>query len=179
MLESKSRKGNYHLQLCISMPFVCLVPVRLLFSSMAVLYLMNGKLQRACNCMESPTKPRIKNKFGKGTNIKIPKKLGYVSGKLPTYPSPKPKFNTNSHLRQNVGLGEGWVGSFPETYNDPKTFIVAARGEGGYSLYGEAPPERGTLFRPQVYERVVISPVKEYERLAKTVISVCKKAQEG
>ena len=67
------------------------------------------------------------------------------------------------------------MGGFAETYNDPKTFIVTAMGEGGYSLYGET----GTLFRPQVYERVVISPVKEYERLAKTVISVCKKAQEG
>ena len=71
------------------------------------------------------------------------------------------------------------MGGFAETYNDPKTFIVTTIGEGGYSLYREAPPERGTLFRPQVYERVVISPVKEYERLAKTVISVCKKAQEG
>ena len=26
-------------------------------------------------------------------------------------------------------------------------------------LYGEAPPERGTFFRPQVYERVGILPV--------------------
>ena len=31
----------------------------------------------------------------------------YISGKLLT-----------SHLRQNVSLGEGLVGSFPETYND-------------------------------------------------------------
>ena len=156
MLESKSRKGNYHLQLCISMPFFCLVPVRLLVSSMAVLYLMNGKLQRACNCMESPTKPRIKNKFGKGTNIKIPKKLCTFLGNCQPTPPLSQHLTHTSHLRQNVGLGEGWVGSFPETYNDPKTFIVTARGEGGYSLYGEAPPERGTLFRPQVYERVVI-----------------------
>ena len=33
----------------------------------------------------------------------------YVSGKLPNYPSPKP----------TLKLGEGWVDSFPETYNDP------------------------------------------------------------
>ena len=39
----------------------------------------------------------------------------YVSGKLPTYPSPKPTSTLTSHLGQNVGLGEGWV----ETYNDP------------------------------------------------------------
>ena len=31
----------------------------------------------------------------------------YVSGKLPTYPSPKPKLTLTSHLVQNVGLEEG------------------------------------------------------------------------
>ena len=31
----------------------------------------------------------------------------YVSGKLPTYPSPKPTSTLTSHLEQNVGLGEG------------------------------------------------------------------------
>ena len=37
-----------------------------------------------------------------------PKRIGlYVSGELPTYPSPKPT------------LGEGYVDSFPETYKDP------------------------------------------------------------
>ena len=36
----------------------------------------------------------------------------YVYGKLPTYPSPKPT------LSVNVGVGEGLVDSFPETYND-------------------------------------------------------------
>ena len=41
----------------------------------------------------------------------------YVSGKLPTYTSPK--LTLTLHLRQNVGLGEGWVDSFPGTYNDP------------------------------------------------------------
>ena len=43
-----------------------------------------------------------------------------ISGKLPTYPSSKPTLTLASNLRQKVGLGEGWVGSFPETYNDPK-----------------------------------------------------------
>ena len=42
----------------------------------------------------------------------------YVSGKLPTYPSPNPTLTLTSHLGQNVGLGEGYVSSFPETYND-------------------------------------------------------------
>ena len=35
--------------------------------------------------------------------------------KLPTYPSPKQTLSLTSHLGQNVGLGEGKVGSFPET----------------------------------------------------------------
>ena len=35
--------------------------------------------------------------------------------KLPTYPSPKPTLSLTSHLGQNVGLGEGKVGSFPGT----------------------------------------------------------------
>ena len=36
----------------------------------------------------------------------IPRSV-YVSGKLPTYPSPKPTLTLTSHLGQNVGLGEG------------------------------------------------------------------------
>ena len=31
----------------------------------------------------------------------------YVSGKLPTYPSPKPTLTLSFHLEQNVDLGEG------------------------------------------------------------------------
>ena len=31
----------------------------------------------------------------------------YVSGKLPTYPSPKPTLTLTFHLGENVGLGEG------------------------------------------------------------------------
>ena len=42
----------------------------------------------------------------------------YVSGKLPTYPSPKSTLTLTSHLGQNVGLGEGKVDSFSETYID-------------------------------------------------------------
>ena len=50
----------------------------------------------------------------------IPQESLYVSGKLHTYPSPKPTLSLTSHLRQNVTLGEGWVGTFPVTYNDSK-----------------------------------------------------------
>ena len=44
-------------------------------------------------------------------------------------------------------------------------------------LYGEAPPERGTVFRLQLDERVGISSLVElYERVGKSVIWVRKKA---
>ena len=49
-----------------------------------------------------------------GEAIKI-KGSFHVSVKLPTYPSPKPTLTLSSYLGQNVGLGEGWLGSFPET----------------------------------------------------------------
>ena len=39
--------------------------------------------------------------------------------------------------------------------------------------YGEAPPERGTFFRLQVYERVGILLAEVYERVGKSVIWVC------
>ena len=45
--------------------------------------------------------------------------------------------------------------------------------------YGEAPPERGTFFRLQVYERVGILLVGVYERVGKSVIWVCERAQKG
>ena len=43
-------------------------------------------------------------------------------------------------------------------------------------LYGEAPPERGTFFRPQVYGRLWILLVEEFERVGKSVIWVCTRA---
>ena len=43
---------------------------------------------------------------------------------------------------------------------------VVARGGTPYNgLYGEAPPEKGTVFRLQVYERVGILLVEVYERV--------------
>ena len=46
-------------------------------------------------------------------------------------------------------------------------------------LYSEALPKRGTFFRLLVYEREVISLVEVHERVGKSVIVVCKKAQKG
>ena len=41
-------------------------------------------------------------------------KVGIV---VPTYPSLKPTLTVTSYLGQNVGLGEGSMGSFQKTYN--------------------------------------------------------------
>ena len=65
-----------------------------------------------------------------------------------------------------------------------KSFIIEAskvvvRGGGGTpynGLHGEAPPERGTFFRLQVYKRVGISQVEVYKRVGKSVIQVFKRA---
>ena len=52
----------------------------------------------------------------------------------------------------------------------------ALRGRGGFydGLYGEAPPERGTFFRLQVYEMVGVG-----VRVGKSVIWVCERAPKG
>ena len=54
MGQDKQRK--LHLKLCTPLSFVGLVPVRLLLSSMGVLYHVNGLLQRASNSW--PVRPR-------------------------------------------------------------------------------------------------------------------------
>ena len=40
------------------------------------------------------------------------------------------------------------------------------------SLYGEAPPERGTIFR---YQRVGISLAEVYDKVGKSVIVICER----
>ena len=59
-------------------------------------------------------------------------------------------------------------------------------GEGGryslrmaYTLYGEAPPERGIFLRLQVYQRVGISLIEVHKKVGKSVIWVCERAQKG
>ena len=47
--------------------------------------------------MQEPISPDLRNR----------RFSGYVSGKLPTYPSLKPTLTLTSHLGQNVGWGEG------------------------------------------------------------------------
>ena len=61
--------------------------------------------------------------------------------------------------------------------------IVRAKTSGGVTPYngphGEAPPERGTFFRLQVYERVGISLVEVYEMVGTSVIWICERAQRA
>ena len=45
--------------------------------------------------------------------------------------------------------------------------------------YREVPPKRGTFFRPRAYQRIKISLVEVFERVEKSVTSVCKKSQKG
>ena len=49
----------------------------------------------------------------------------------------------------------------------------------GLYMYGEAPPKRGIFFRLQVYERVGILLVEEYERVRKSVIWVYERAHRA
>ena len=64
-----------------------------------------------------------------------------------------------------------------------ETNVTLKKGGNNYytpydGLYGEAPPEGGMFFRPQVYERVGISLVELYKRVGKSVIWVCKRASK-
>ena len=47
---------------------------------------------------------------------------------------------------------------------------VGGGGSPYHGLYGEAPQERGTFFRLQVYIRVGISQVEVYKRVGKSAI---------
>ena len=71
-----------------------------------------------------------------------------------------------------------------KTENHNTNDSASSRGGGGggtpnNGLYGEAAPEKSTLFRLQVYERVEILQVEVYERIGKSVISICEKVQRG
>ena len=53
---------------------------------------------------------------------KFVKKQTNEGGNRTTYPSPKLTLTLGSHLGQNIGLGKGYVGRFPETYNDASMY---------------------------------------------------------
>ena len=58
-------------------------------------------------------------------------------------------------------------------------FRPGGQGIPSYGLCGKAQRERGTFFTIKVYKTVGISLVEVYERVGKSVISVCKSCQKG
>ena len=65
-------------------------------------------------------------------------------------------FAPSKHVMWTVGFIDG--------------FGVSRGGDTPYNgPYGEAPPEKGTFFRLQVYRRVGISQVEVYKRVGKSV----------
>ena len=88
----KTNKENYSLKLCMS--FVCLVPVRLLLTSTAVLYHVNGYLQRAYWTLQA----------FKGAGKKFIFQISFFKGLIQT----KIEYSDSSHLL--VGRGEGGGG---------------------------------------------------------------------
>ena len=67
-------------------------------------------------------------------------------------------------------------------YEHLEQAILHLRGGGGTlydGLYGEALPERAIFFRLQAYEMVGIPLAEVYERVGKSVIWVCERAQKS
>ena len=64
----------------------------------------------------------------------------------------------------HVQVKQGWI-SYPESQTQGG---IRGKGGGGCTpyngLYGEAPPEKGTFFRLQVYEKVGKSAMRVFER---------------
>ena len=60
---------------------------------------------------------------------------------------------------------------YPMNKIDISTFFL--------KLYEDAPPQRGTFFRLQVYKRVRILLVEIYERGGESVISICKRTKKS
>ena len=83
----------------------------------------------------------------------------------------------------SVVSGKRVLGLYLEEVTKLSRWFKPESGGGGGTpydgLYGEAPPERGIFFRPQVYERVGISLVEVYKRVGKSVTWICEGAQKG
>ena len=67
-----------------------------------------------------------------------------------------------------------WYGSFQSLHLG--IHCPGGGGGGDNGLYRDAPPQRGTFFMLQVYERVGISRVTVYEWVGKSVVQVFKRA---
>ena len=68
------------------------------------------------------------------------------------------------------------AGAYPGFCSMPRGGWGGGGGTPSNGLYGEAPPERGTFIRLQVYKRVGISQVEVYKRVGKSVTQVFERA---
>ena len=62
----------------------------------------------------------------------------FLAGELPSYPCPNLTLTLTFHF---VRFGEGWVGSFPETYIDPQRKTVKYTVKSVYEPSGPSVPE--------------------------------------
>ena len=67
----------------------------------------------------------------------------------------------------------------PHGFLPRRTNAAGGGGTPSNSLYEEGPPERGTFFRLQVYDRVEILLFEVYGRVGRSVIWVCERAQRA
>ena len=94
--------------------------------------------------------------------------------------------NDRVNRAKHVPLSDDWNNNLHLSREQNLTCDPQLEGGGGgvrstpyNGLYGEVPPERDTFFRLQVYERVGILLVEEYERVRKSVIWVCERAHRA
>ena len=100
------------------------------------------------------------------------KKIAFLTFSLPS-PSSLRSLNSNYELNFCLFSTASIIYTFNKFCSTELSFKDHALGGTSYNgLYGEAPPERGTFFRFQVYERVGISLVEVYKRVGKSFIWV-------
>ena len=97
----------------------------------------------------------------------------------------KDKPNDRVNTAKHVPLSDDWNNNLHLSREQNLTCYPQLGGGGGVrgtpynGLYWEVPPERDTFFRLQVYERVGILLVEEYERVRKSVIWVYERAHRA
>ena len=90
--------------------------------------------------------------------------------------------NDRVNRAKHVPLSDDWNNNLHQSREQNLTCDPQLGGVGSTlynGLYGEVPPEGDTFFRLQVYERVGILLVEEYERVRKSVIWVYERAHRA
>ena len=114
-----------------------------------------GKVQRRMHLPQLCEPSNILAKRGEGTKFPYSLKLECKGLHVPVLSVCK--------IHGHLGFTVSYAGAV----------LIPGRGSTPYNgLYREAPPEMGTFFTLQVYERVRISRVEVYERVGKSIIQV-------